>query len=263
MTSQVDSTITAEVDGLIGRILLGTPGAVHVIDEPFATALLDAVERLGQDERVRAVIVSSRARVFCAGVRFELVPQLSRPEVARSFIEALNRAVAALAELPKPTVAAVGGAAFGGGHNLALACDVLIASESAVFCQSFGNIGLATDGGSLYLLPRRVGFHRAKELALTARPLQASEAYELGAVDEVVDDGDFTSRAEVVATSLAERSPLSIAAMKRGFVEAQGMSFRESLALELRLQMPQFASQDLQDAAAAFLEKRPVSFRGH
>jgi len=262
VTSQVDSKVATEVNGSIGHVVLGTPGSMHVIDEPFAIALLDAVKQLSHDERVRAVIVSSRARVFCAGVRFELVPQLSKPEVARPFIEALHRAIAALAELPKPTVAAVGGAAFGGGHNLALACDVLIASESAVFCQSFGNIGLATDGGSLYLLPRRVGFHRAKELALTARRLDAPEAYELGAVDEVVADTDLAPRAETVATSLAKRSPLSIAAMKRGFVEAQGMTFKESLDLELRLQMPQFASEDLQRAAAAFLEKRPITFIG-
>jgi 2-(1,2-epoxy-1,2-dihydrophenyl)acetyl-CoA isomerase len=137
-----------------------------------------------------------------------------------------------------------------------------VAGENAVFSQSFGNIGLATDMGSLYLLPRRVGVHRAKELAMTGRPLNADEALQIGAADIVAPSAELDATARGVATMLAERSPLALAAMKRGFREAEGMTFRESLALEARLQMPQFASRDLQDAATAFLEKQPVRFHG-
>lgn len=259
---EADSRVETEVDGDIGQIVLGVPGSVHVADEDFAAQLLRAVKEMADDGQVRGVVVRSRARVFCAGVRFELVPALADPAVAKRFIEALNRAIAALYALPKPTVAAVDGAAYGGGHNLALACDYLIAGPGAVFSQSFGNVGLATDMGSLYLLPRRVGFHRAKELALTARPLDAREALAIGAVDEVAEGAEVEMRALTMARFLAERSPLATTAVKRGFVEAEGMTFEESLALEARLQMPQFASEDLQGAARAFLEKRPFRFSG-
>lgn len=260
--ADVDSKIETEVDGSVGQLIFGSSGAMHVVDESFGERLVEAVQRLAADERVRAVLLHSRARVFCAGVAFDLVPRLSDEDTAARFIASLNDAIAALAELPKPTVAAVGGAAYGGGHNMALACDVLVAGENAVFCQSFGNIGLATDMGSLYLLPRRVGAHRAKELAITARPLSAREAFDVGAVDMVVAASELDGRAREVARRLSEGSPLAIAAMKRGFREAEGMTFRESLALEARLQMPQFASDDLQLAAAAFLEKRPIRFHG-
>jgi 2-(1,2-epoxy-1,2-dihydrophenyl)acetyl-CoA isomerase len=260
--SDVDSRIETELEGSVGQLIFGSSGAMHVVDESFGGRLVEAMQRLAAEERVRAVLLHSRARVFCAGVAFDLVPRLADEQTAARFIASLNEGIAALAELPKPTVAAVGGAAYGGGHNMALACDVLVAGERAVFSQSFGNVGLATDMGSLYLLPRRVGAHRAKELAITARPLSAGEALDIGAVDMVVADSKLLDRASEVAGSLSERSPLAIAAMKRGFREAEGMTFRESLALEARLQMPQFASSDLQEAAAAFLEKRPIAFRG-
>jgi 2-(1,2-epoxy-1,2-dihydrophenyl)acetyl-CoA isomerase len=260
--AEIDSRIDVELDGSVGHLVFGSPGGVHVVDESFGDRLVTALGQLTANERLRVLIVRSRARVFCAGVAFDLVPRLADEATASRFIASLNEAIAVLAEFPRPTVAAVDGAAYGGGHNIALACDVLVAGENAVFSQSFGNIGLATDMGSLYLLPRRVGAHRAKELAMTGRPLTAAEALQIGAADIVTASSELDARARGVASMLAERSPLALAALKRGFREAEGMTFRESLALEARLQMPQFASRDLQDAATAFLEKQPARFHG-
>ncbi|MGH2939351.1 MAG: enoyl-CoA hydratase/isomerase family protein [Solirubrobacterales bacterium] len=262
MAPPVDTSLSVSVEGPVGRIMLGTPGAIHAVDEPFGRALAAAVERLAGDARVRAVVLESQARVFCAGVRLDLVPELADPEVAAALLESLNAGVLALAELPKPTVAAVAGAAYGGGHNLALACDLTIASPAASFCQAFAGIGLATDVGSLYLLTRRVGTHRAKELALTGRALSAEAALALGAVDEVVAEEELEPRCAELAGELAARAPLAMGAIKEGFARSAAMGFEESLELEMELQARQFASADFQEGARAFLAKRPPRYEG-
>ena len=256
------SALRWEVTGGIGRIIVGEPGGLSTEDTRFGQLLAAAARALSTDKTVRAVVVQSAGKVFSAGLDLQLVPKLADPAYSVPLLRDLNEGIASLAELPKPVVAAVAGAAFGGGANLAMACDFIVASASATICEAFVRIGLASDVGSLYLLTRRVGPQRARELLMTGRILSAAEALEIGAVDEVVAPQDVQARADELAGELADGPPLALRAIKAGLSRSSGLSLRDSLALEADLQTAQFASHDFQSAVQAFMAKQKPVFEG-
>ncbi|WP_166459736.1 enoyl-CoA hydratase/isomerase family protein [Amycolatopsis pithecellobii] len=262
MSEENSSSVRWSVEGRLGRITIGAQGGLSTEDTEFGRCMSAAVRALSDDRAVRAVVLRSAGRVFCAGLDLEQVPGLADARTAQRLLRELNAGFADLAELPKPVVAAVDGAAFGGGANLARACDFIVASEKATFCEAFVRIGLASDVGSLYTLVRRVGHQRARELLMTGRVVGAEEALRIGAVDEVVASDRLEQRADELAGSLADGPPLAMAAIKAGLARSGGMGLRESLALEMDLQATQFASQDFHGAVAAFREKRPFEFDG-
>lgn len=245
----------------IGWILLGSAVGVHTIGESFPTQLETAVAELSDASEVRAVVLAGRSKVFCAGADLGLADRLREPRFGRRWLETQHRALLALARMPMPTVASVSGAAFGAGFNLALACDFLLAARSASFCQAFVKVGLATDMGSPYLLPRRVGLQRARELMYTGRTIDADEAFEIGVVDELADS-DVDKLAEAMAARLAAGPPLALAAMKKGLARAPGSTLEEVLDDELELQVPALRSEDFSEGARAFDERRNPQFRG-
>jgi 2-(1,2-epoxy-1,2-dihydrophenyl)acetyl-CoA isomerase len=256
------SALRWEIAHDLGRIVIGRPGGLSTENAEFGLLLADAARSLGANHNVRAVVLQSAGTVFCAGLDLSLVPSLAHPRHSQLMLRNLNEGIACLAELPKPVVAAVGGAAFGGGANLAMACDFIVASTKASICQAFVNIGLASDVGSLYLLPRRVGAQRARELLMTGRVVAAKEALAIGAVDEVVAPESLIARAEELAHQLGAGSPLALAAIKRGLYGSGALSLRDSLALEAEIQATQFASSDFQNAVKAFRAKQPPTFNG-
>jgi 2-(1,2-epoxy-1,2-dihydrophenyl)acetyl-CoA isomerase len=249
----------ARVDGEGWIVLHGSK--VHVLTESFPGELAQAVAAVSDAAEVRCVVLTGTTAVFCAGADIGLAGRLRGPAFGRWWLDAHHAALAQLAELPKPVVCAVNGAAAGAGFNLALACDVLVASATATFAQAFVRIGLATDMGSLHLLPRRVGFHRARELMYSGRALTAAEALEIGAIDELCDGGDLLGRARTRAAELGAGPPRAFAAIKAGMAHAPG-TLRASLELEAQLQADILQTQDFAEGAAAFLAKRPPAFTG-
>lgn len=255
------SSVSAFAVGEIGWIVLHAE-KVHVLSESFPGDLEGAVAAVADDAAVRAAVIVGTSRVFCAGADLALAERLQGPSFGRWWLSAHHDALASLAELPKPLIAAVNGAAAGAGCNLVLAADVVIAAEKANFSQAFIRIGLATDMGSIGLLPRRVGFQRARELMYSGRTVDSAEALEIGLVDEVVEPDRLVAAAQERAERLAAAPPLAFAAVKAGMDGGAHLSLRESLELELELQVGVLASEDFVEGATAFLEKRDPRYTG-
>ncbi len=260
-TLSAGHSVSALASGGIGWIVLHAE-KVHVLTESFPGDLEQAVAAVADDDAVRAAVIAGTSRVFCAGADLSLAERLRGPAFGRWWLSAHHDALASLAELHKPLVAAVNGAAAGAGCNLALAADVAIAAESANFSQAFIRIGLATDMGSIGLLPRRVGFQRARELMHSGRTVDSAEALAIGMVDEVVAPERLVAVARERAERLAAGPPLAFAAVKAGMDQGAHLGLRESLDLELELQVGVLASEDFAEGASAFLEKRDPRYTG-
>jgi 2-(1,2-epoxy-1,2-dihydrophenyl)acetyl-CoA isomerase len=178
------------------------------------------------------------------------------------FMQKISAMVIALREMPKPVIAAVNGVAFGGGCNLALACDILIASESAVFSQIYSLIGIHPDTGGTYFLPRLVGSAKACELLFTGRPVDAAEAKEIGMVNKVVPANQLETTARTLATELTQRSPLAMEMIKKSLYQGLNADLETVLEQEARALSILMFSADHKEAISALQEKRAPVFKG-
>lgn len=226
-------------------------------------ALGDAFEDFERSDD-RVLIVTGAGEDFCAGAELSSERFADGPSVAESHrrMKVVARAATALHRCSKPTIAAVDGVAVGAGMNLALGCDVVIASERARFAEIFVRRGLSLDFGGTWLLPRIVGLQRAKELALSGRIVAAEEAVRLGIAMEAVPTGDLRARAEELARSFLEGAPLAQMFAKQGLSNAFESSWAESLSWEGQSQSIALGTEDLQEGVAAFVEKRPPEWKG-
>jgi len=183
-------------------------------------------------------------------------------EKVRIVIELTGRAVARVAECPLPTVAKVDGAAFGAGANLAIACDVQVASESSTVSFGFRNVGLAVDSGTSHLLPRLVGENVAKELVFTGERLPATEAAEMGVLNRVYPDDEFDERTDELVARIASGPTVALRASKRLLNRGSERSLREAIECEADAQAAVFESADHREGAEAFVERRDPEFEG-
>lgn len=251
-------SIAAHLESGIGWIVLGGERP-FTVDEDFPDDLTQALDIL-RGREARAIVVLGKTAVFCAGANLKLAEKLQRRAVAQDWLVRQSAAIARLAECPLPTIAAVQGAAAGAGCNLAIACDHVIAVPNARFSQAFVRIGLAGDMGSLYLLPRRVGFRVARGLMLTGREVAGEEALEIGLADELAAPEDLASRAAAVARERADGSLPAYAAIKGGLARGVTASLADSLTVEIEEQLDLMTGPDFAEGARAFLEKRPPVF---
>ncbi len=248
----------------IGRLTLARPERLNALDKATGEEILDAVVRLRDDSDVRAIVLTGEGRAFSAGGD---IREMSRAgELPESFFEellaTLNRTILAIAETPKPVIAAVNGVAAGLGFNLALAADIRVAARNAEFSQAFLKIGLIPDGGGTFLLPRIVGWARATELILTARTVSSEEALRLGIVHEVVDDDEFPASVEAWARRLADGPTAAIGRVKQLLAHSLTADLKSQLRFEREMQMASGKTSDFREGIAAFSEKRPPRFTG-
>lgn len=250
-------------DGPIRTITLTNPGAMNAVPENGWVELAEAFEAFDRDD-VRVLVLTGAEGEFCAGADMRRdhdgVP--SAAENAERMRTTVNRAALALHRTDKPTLAAVDGVAVGAGMNLAIGCDIVLATDRARFSEVFVRRGLTLDFGGTWLLPRLVGLQRARELALTGRIVGADEALRIGLVTEVLPVEGLLDRARSLAQELAAGAPLAQAFIKRGIDRSSSMTFEQALAFEEYAQGLLLASEDLREGAAAFLEKRPPRFEG-
>ena len=211
----------------------------------------------------RVLVLTGSDGDFCAGADMNK-PSAQSPSAADSAarMRVISKAVTGLHRLTKPTIAAVDGVAVGAGLNMAIGCDIIIATERARFAEIFVKRGLTLDFGGTWLLPRLVGLARARELALTGRIISADEALDIGLVTSVVAADDLETAVTVTATQLAAGAPLAQAMIKRALDRSSEMSFEQALAFEEHAQAILLASDDLREGAAAFIEKRAPNFKG-
>lgn len=248
------------------RLELCRPDSLNALDDRLAIELRDALVRLGGDDSVRCLMLSGSGRAFSAGAdikRPERDAETDRGERTRRVLrEQINPAILAIRQMPKPVIAAVNGPAVGVGCSFAMACDLVLAAESAYFLLAFANIGLVGDGGATITIPARVGFGRAGVLALLAERLPAPEALSWGLVDRVVPDAELEAAATGLALKLAGGPTRAYAATKRALNRSCLAGLAEQLELEAELQGELAASGDHEEGVAAFREKRRPEFRG-
>jgi 2-(1,2-epoxy-1,2-dihydrophenyl)acetyl-CoA isomerase len=257
--------VLESLDGAVLTLTLNRPERLNALDPNLATALVDALIRAEENLDVRAIVLTGAGRGFCSGGDLVLL-QDARARKAPAELEGLLRAgseiVLKITQMPKPVLAAVNGPAAGAGMNLALACDLRVASDYSSFAQSFAKVGLVPDFGGTWLLPRLVGPARAAELFITAATLSAGDAEKLGIVNRVVPHDTLMTQAVAMAGQLAEAPPLVVAAIKKALHGRHVEEIRRALDQEAALQAECFQSEDCAEGLNAFFEKRPPVFKG-
>ena len=260
----MSETVRYETDGAVGVITLNRPDALNAMSGELLDALVTRGQEAADDADVRCVVITGAGRAFCSGGDLrgigagDALDPLADTAQLRRF-EEISRL---LAEMPKPTIAAVNGAAAGAGFALALAADIRLAAAGARFMTAFGRVGLTGDFGGSWQLQRIVGLARAKELYLLGSQLDAATALRLGVVNRVTPDGALRGEAMALAAKLAAGPTAAFARMKRNFAHGAVHSFAETLTFEAGNMIAASKTEDFQNAAAAFLERREPEFRG-
>lgn len=257
-------TLQVVRDGALLHISLNRPRVLNALTPELLLELRDALEGAAADE-VRAVLLSGQGRGFCSGADLsagDLAAGKTGGNVAETVERFYNPVVRALFALRKPVVAAVNGVAAGAGMSLALACDLRLLSEDAVFTLGFSRIGLALDASLSYTLPRLVGPARALELAYSGRKLDAREALALGLGELILSADGFAAAATEFTKALSEGPTQSFARIKAQLAASPGNTLEAQLALEARLQGEASCTEDFAEGLRAFAEKRPPIFKG-
>ncbi|MBI4773926.1 MAG: enoyl-CoA hydratase [Deltaproteobacteria bacterium] len=252
--------------GQVATITLNRPDAFNAFNIPMLKELLEISENVALDENVRAVIFTGEGRAFCAGADVKGIDDLlgltkEKPE-GEDILKSLTRLILSIRKMPKPVVAALNGVAAGSGANLALACDIIIASEKARFAQNFVNIGLIPDAGGTFFLPQRIGYHRAAEHFFTGEILSAEQALELGLYNRVVPHDEIMKAAQELAADLAQRPTRAIAACKAILNREVLARLPLYLEEENRCQRLMVTTEDAREGITAFGEKRKPTFAG-
>jgi 2-(1,2-epoxy-1,2-dihydrophenyl)acetyl-CoA isomerase len=252
-------------DSGIATITLNRAEKLNAFVGHMRRDLAEALEATGSDRAIRVVVVTGAGRAFCAGgdVSFmaDLIERQDTEEFSR-LLGAARRVVMAIRQMNKPVIGAVNGPASGAGCNLALACDLRIASSEATFSQSFVKVGLHPDWGGTFFLPRLVTPNRACEMFFLGETMSAAEALRLNIVNRMVAPEDFRPAVSELAERLRDAPPISIAAAKQAVYLSQSAELEEMLRYETEAQLRCFVSEDGREGIRAFLEKRPPKFSG-
>jgi 2-(1,2-epoxy-1,2-dihydrophenyl)acetyl-CoA isomerase len=256
-----EKTVLYEVRDHVARVTLNRPQAGNALDLEMARQLAGVALECESNRDVRAVLLQGAGNNFCLGGDVKVFAvQTGLERYLREITAYLHLAVSRFARLDAPVIAAVQGAAAGGGFSLAISCDLVVAAEAATFLMAYSKIGMAPDGGSTYFLPRLVGLKRAVELALTNRVLGAREACEWGLVTEVAADGKSMERAEELARTLAAGPTHAFGAAKRLLHSGCNQSLETQMELESRAISEAGGTTDGKEGIRAFVEKRKPSF---
>jgi 2-(1,2-epoxy-1,2-dihydrophenyl)acetyl-CoA isomerase len=251
--------VRVEVEGGVHRITLNRPEVMNALNRDLRRELLAA---LLAGHSARVIVLTGAGRGFCSGQDLTDAAGLDEAGFEATLNNEYVPMIRAITDAPVPVIAAVNGVAAGAGANLALACDLVIACESAVFIQAFSRIGLIPDAGGTSFLPRRVGLQRAMGAALLAEPVTARQAADWGMIWEAVPDDAFAETVAARAAKLAKGPTGAYAALKEALRGAFEQSLDAQLAVEARLQGRCGASEDFREGVAAFLGKRSPIFTG-
>ena len=256
-------TIVVERSGAVATVTLNRPEARNALDLVMRKELLAALDDLEADEAARVVVLTGAGGHFCAGGDVKTMRERRHTAAeGRARVEMLNRLVLRLVNFPRPTLAMVDGFAVGAGCNLALCCDLIVASDRAKFGELFWKIGLVPDGGGTWLLSRVVGLARAKELIFTADVIDAAEAARIGLVNRVVPAAELASATRALAEKIAGGPPAVLKLAKHMVNRGATSDLASALDLEAYSQALAIASEDHQEGLRAFFDKRPPRFSG-
>jgi len=260
MTNSGQNLLVTLADG-IKRITINRPERRNSVDLETVAMLLDAIGQSAEDG-TRVVILTGAEESFCAGADLAVASEgeIADFDVTKSLREGVNPTILAMRALPLPIIARVHGHAVGVGCNYALACDIIVASEQALFGQVFVKIGLMPDGGGTFFLPRLVGYHKAFELMATGDIISAHDAYQLGMVNRVVPFAELDATVDALAAQLAASPRAALAKIKAGLNQAAESDLAGALEFEAVNQDECFHSPDFIEGVTAFLQKRKAVF---
>ncbi|MFE1841232.1 enoyl-CoA hydratase/isomerase family protein [Streptomyces sviceus] len=249
-------------EGVVAELVLDRPKAMNAVSTEMARSVVAACSALEGDGTVRVVVLTStHERAFCVGADLKERNSFSDADLMRQR-PVTRGAYTGVLELPVPTIAAVHGFALGGGFEMALACDLIVADRTAVVGLPEVSVGVIPGGGGTQLLPRRVGAARAAELIFTARRVEAEEAHRLGLVDQLVAAGEDRAEALALAARIAANSPVGLRAAKRALRLGQGLDLRAGLEVEDAAWRTVAFSGDRAEGVAAFNERRGARWPG-
>lgn len=260
----MSDSILNMIDGALTIITLNRPDKLNAFDDDMHHAFHTALTNASENSACRAVLITGAGRGFCAGQDLGGRDPLKSdsPDLGDTLRNFYNPNIRLIWSMAKPVIAAVNGVAAGAGANIALACDIVIAAETARFIQSFAKVGLIPDAGGSWILTKLVGPARAKLLTMTALPLTAADAVSWGLISRVVADDALMAEATKIAKSLASGPTIGLALTKQAINAALENDAHSQLDLEAELQSIAGKSADYREGVSAFLEKRTARFSG-
>src|ERR1700739_2328070 len=252
-------------EGSIGTLAMNRPDRLNALNNDLSTALNDAISRIAADHTVHVVILTGAGRAFCAGGDLAVIGKgraISDDTEIGPILRSGMQAVLKIRTMPQPVIAAVNGPAAGAGMNLALAADIRVAVEEAVFGQNFAKVGLFPDYGGTYFLPQLIGPAKAAEMFYTGDMIDAKTALSLGIVNHLFPADRFRLEVQSLAAKIAVGPQIAIQAVKHTMFAREQDELVQALEREVEHQLKCFHSHDCMEGIHAFLEKRPPSFRG-
>ena len=258
VTATYQNILTA-VEGHVGIVTLNRPKVLNALNHELMEELVSALATFEADENVRAIVLTGSERSFAAGAD---IKEMSEESSISIMLQDKFATWDKVRNTKKPIIAAVSGFAFGGGCELAMTCDMIIASETAQFGQPEINLGVIPGAGGTQRLTRAVGKVKAMEMILTGRPITAKEALAVGLVNKVVPVELFLEEAKALANEIAKKSPIAVRLAKEAVMKTFDVSISEGLDFERKNFYALFASEDQKEGMKAFLEKRQAKFVG-
>lgn len=257
-------TLEYAPDGAVAVVRLNRPERYNALNARMGEELLDVAVRVLHDDSLRAMLITGAGRAFCAGGDIKSFVEAGDgiAELTDRMTVPLHAYVSKIVRMPKPVVAAVNGPAAGAGFSIAMAADLVAASEDAVFTFAYTGIGASPDGSSTFTVPRLIGMRRALELALTNRTLSAAEALDWGLVNRVLPAEGFGEAALAWARELASGPTLAYGKVKSLLYHSLSESLEAQMELETRAIAASSRTRDFREGTRAFVEKRPAEFAG-
>lgn len=258
----MDSVLFSVKDN-VGWIILNRPDKFNAFNRSMALLLQGILDDCAAQSAIRAVCITGAGKAFCAGQDLAEVVDPNGPGMEKILSEHFNPIALKIKQLEKPVLAAVNGIAAGAGANLALCCDIVVAAEQAGFIQAFSKIGLIPDTGGTYILPRLIGWQKAKALMMLGEKVSAQDAAAMGMIYKMIPNDNFQQAFTQLAIQLAGMPTKALGYTKNALELSANHTFIEQLALEDSLQQKAAATQDFKEGVQSFLEKRSPVFKGN
>ena len=258
----MSDTLIIDQQGSVVILRLNRPQVFNSFNREMALALQNKLDELSHNQDVRAIILTGEGKAFCAGQDLAEVVATDGPTMQTILSEHYNPIIRKIREIPKPVIAAINGVAAGAGANIALACDITLASQNASFIQAFSKIGLIPDSGGTFFLPRLIGFQRASALAMTGEKVSAADALQMGMIYKVLPAETFMDEVLAIAHEIASMPTYALSLIKSALNASMTNNLNTQLDVEEILQIKAGQSADFKEGVNAFIEKRKPTFTG-